>query len=116
MTNREILTDEDVLANHAVAALGPDGLRVRDLRSTNGTFVNGERVATDALLAHGGLVRVGAACLLRVRSRLPGTGAVLAVADLTAGTVHLVEGDRFEIGRGSTATSSGRAARGSRRR
>lgn len=100
MTNHVILTDEDVSANHAVVALGPDGLRVRDLRSTNGTFVNGERVASDAPLAHGDLVRVGSGCCLRVRSRPPETGAVLAVADLTAGTVHLIEGDRFVIGRG----------------
>jgi pSer/pThr/pTyr-binding forkhead associated (FHA) protein len=35
-----------------------DGLEVRDLESTNGTFVNGERV-TQGLLAAGDRLRVG---------------------------------------------------------
>ncbi len=37
--------DDDVISrNHAVIHIGPDGLVLEDLRSANGTFVNGEPV------------------------------------------------------------------------
>jgi pSer/pThr/pTyr-binding forkhead associated (FHA) protein len=41
-----------------LTALDDGGLEVRDLESTNGTFVNGERIDT-ARLAHGDLLQVG---------------------------------------------------------
>jgi ABC transport system ATP-binding/permease protein len=41
-----------------LTALDDGGLEVRDLESTNGTFVNGQRVDA-ARLAHGDLLQVG---------------------------------------------------------
>jgi pSer/pThr/pTyr-binding forkhead associated (FHA) protein len=43
---------------HCRLTLQPDGLLVEDLESTNGTFVNGERVRT-LLLRSGDALRVG---------------------------------------------------------
>jgi ABC transport system ATP-binding/permease protein len=41
-----------------LTALDDGGLEVRDLESTNGTFVNGQRIDT-ARLVHGDLLQVG---------------------------------------------------------
>ena len=51
--------DEYASARHARLEPRPDGLWVRDLDSTNGTFVNGERIAAPRLLQIGDVVRVG---------------------------------------------------------
>jgi pSer/pThr/pTyr-binding forkhead associated (FHA) protein len=42
-----VLEDASVSRNHAEFKAGPDGWTVRDLGSTNGTFVNGMRLETD---------------------------------------------------------------------
>lgn len=56
-----IRLDGDEFASGRHARLEPRarGLLVEDLRSTNGTFVNGERVAGSRLLAPGDVVRIG---------------------------------------------------------
>jgi pSer/pThr/pTyr-binding forkhead associated (FHA) protein len=51
--------DEYVSARHARLELAPDGVRVVDLGSTNGTYVNGERVARERLLRSGDVLRLG---------------------------------------------------------
>lgn len=101
--NGVVLEDEHVSGHHAVVTRGPDGLTVRDLGSTNGTFVNGAPVVGAARLRHGDELRLGPALALRVR--LPGAepGGVLLVRDLAAGTVHLLEDDRFRIGSAADA-------------
>ena len=50
-----------VSRTHCELMLADDALRVRDLRSSNGTFVNGDRVAEVALSA-GDVLRVGNVC------------------------------------------------------
>jgi pSer/pThr/pTyr-binding forkhead associated (FHA) protein len=50
--------DEFASARHARIELRADGVWVEDLGSTNGTFVNGERVTAERLQA-GDVVRVG---------------------------------------------------------
>ena len=52
------LADDSVSARHAELHLGPDGLRVKDLGSTNGTFVDGLRVK-EAWLNPGSHLRLG---------------------------------------------------------
>ncbi len=52
------LADEQVSRRHAVVERAPEGLRLRDLTSTNGTFVNGRRVES-ALLEGEQEIRVG---------------------------------------------------------
>lgn len=51
--------DLEVSSRHAEIFLDPErGLRIRDLGSTNGTFVDGERVE-DAPLANGSRIELG---------------------------------------------------------
>jgi pSer/pThr/pTyr-binding forkhead associated (FHA) protein len=54
------LDDEKVSRKHAEIGLyGPDAYVLRDLASTNGTFVNGRRVSEKVKLKHWDLIRVG---------------------------------------------------------
>jgi hypothetical protein len=52
--------DDFASARHARIDPRPDGVWVEDLGSTNGTFVNGERVTAARLLQPGDVLRVGA--------------------------------------------------------
>ncbi|HEV7298740.1 MAG TPA: ATPase, T2SS/T4P/T4SS family [Tepidisphaeraceae bacterium] len=62
--NNVVLNDDQVSRYHCVIEKRGPGLFVRDLKSRNGTFVNGERVSTDLkLLLAGDVLRVGAAVL-----------------------------------------------------
>ena len=51
--------DEYASARHARLEPRLDGLWVKDLGSTNGTFVNGERITAPRLLRTGDVVRIG---------------------------------------------------------
>ena len=51
--------DEFASSRHARIDLGLDGVSVEDLGSTNGTFVNGDRVTSKRLLKPGDVLRVG---------------------------------------------------------
>ena len=54
------LEDETVSRQHIELELIPEGLRVRDLDSRNGTFYNGHRIET-LVLAGGATLRLGRA-------------------------------------------------------
>ena len=75
------LDDSLVSRRHAAIEIGPQSLRVTDLGSTNGTFVNGVRIV-EALLRGGESLRVGA------------TNLRVDVA-ASAGPLLLSEADRF---------------------
>lgn len=49
----------DVSRQHASLILTDDGCRLKDLRSTNGTFLNDERVLSEVLLNPGDEIRLG---------------------------------------------------------
>ncbi|MFN7147210.1 MAG: FHA domain-containing protein, partial [Myxococcota bacterium] len=100
LDNTVVLLDEDVSGHHAVVVAAPDGLRVTDLRSTNGTWRNGARVVGEAVLEDGDELRLGGSCVLRVREVPEPRGVALALADLTAGTVHPLSSARVRIGSG----------------
>lgn len=51
--------DDFASAQHALIAPRVDGVWVEDLRSTNGTFVNGARVTSERLLRPGDVLRLG---------------------------------------------------------
>jgi hypothetical protein len=51
--------DEFASAQHARIGTSPDGVWVEDLGSTNGTFVNGDRVSGRRVLQAGDVLRVG---------------------------------------------------------
>ena len=63
--NGVVLADAHVSAHHAVVHRGPEGPTVRDLGSTNGTFVNGAPVTEVMPLGYGDVVQLG-----QVRLRL----------------------------------------------
>ena len=102
LTNQVVLVDESVSGHHAVVQRSPHSATVRDLGSTNGTFVNEVEVAVagSAPLAHGDELRLGEDVRLRIRQLDAQPGGHLVVRDLAAGTAHLVDGDRFRIGAG----------------
>jgi transcriptional regulator with GAF, ATPase, and Fis domain len=56
--NDLVLLDERVSRHHCEITRAPDGVRVRDLDSTNGTFVESARI-TDAVAPIGTIIRVG---------------------------------------------------------
>jgi hypothetical protein len=63
--NDLVLTDDDFASSrHARIEVRGDGVWVQDLDSTNGTFVNGTRVAGAQRLDAGDVLRVGATDLL----------------------------------------------------
>jgi pSer/pThr/pTyr-binding forkhead associated (FHA) protein len=51
--------DDYVSGRHARVEAKPDGVWIEDLGSTNGTFVNGDRLAKPQLLQPGDVVRIG---------------------------------------------------------
>lgn len=54
------LDDDDFASSrHAKLEPGGDGVWIEDLGSTNGTFVNGERIAARTLVRPGDVVRIG---------------------------------------------------------
>lgn len=52
------LSDE-VSRRHCAVLVEPDGIYVEDLRSRNGTFVNGLRIESRTLLSDGDMLRIG---------------------------------------------------------
>ena len=65
-----VLDDPQVSRRHAELALAPEGIRVRDLGSTNGTFWQGSRL-TEAVVPFGAQIRIGAAALRFLTSDAP---------------------------------------------
>jgi hypothetical protein len=103
--NDLVLTEQTVSGRHAVFHLGGrgEGLLVRDLASTNGTFVNDQRVSKPRALENGDRVRLGSSTHLEVRIRqqpgaaLPPLPPTLLV-DLDTGVAHPVRSDRIYLG------------------
>lgn len=62
-----ILEDDYVSTRHARVVSTPNGIYVEDLGSTNGTYVNGQRVDR-AVLKEGDKLRVGAVELVVMKS------------------------------------------------
>ncbi|MFC1611352.1 FHA domain-containing protein [Myxococcota bacterium] len=57
-----VLNDSHLSRKHVEISLGPSGLSVRDLESTNGTFYQGSRI-TEALVPLGSAIKVGESVL-----------------------------------------------------
>lgn len=58
-TNSIVVEDPLVSRVHAILAPGPGGMTIRDNASSNGTFINGVRLTTTAVLRPGDTVTVG---------------------------------------------------------
>jgi predicted component of type VI protein secretion system len=57
------IEDEEISRRHAVIRAGDGGLEIEDLGSTNGTYVNGSRIAAATKLAGGDTVKLGQSVL-----------------------------------------------------
>jgi pSer/pThr/pTyr-binding forkhead associated (FHA) protein len=54
-----MLDDDEVSRYHAIVQVKPDGADITDLGSTNGTFVDGQRLTGRVELRDGAIIRVG---------------------------------------------------------
>ena len=68
------LVDDSASGNHAAIEIGTTGFKIRDMGSTNGTFVNGSRVES-ADLKHGDKITVGAHTLQYLQEKKERTGS-----------------------------------------
>lgn len=59
VTNEIVLSDSEVSRQHARITHTPGGFVLEDLGSTNGTFINGERLVAPRILNQGDLVGLG---------------------------------------------------------
>jgi hypothetical protein len=103
--NDLVLADPRVSSRHAVVWVEGDRVRVEDLGSRNGTFVNGQRLSGPGDIRDGDIVDLGNKVRLRLRGN-PGTSRVFKawlVEDGGAGVRHPVRSDRFRIGSDNTA-------------
>lgn len=71
VTNDIALGDAEVSRQHARLTRTPGGVVVEDLGSTNGTFVNGERLVAPRVLAAGDLLGFGETVTLSFESTAP---------------------------------------------
>lgn len=97
-TSDLVLADEDVSAHHAVVAWDGASLRIADLRSTNGTFVNGARVGAEQELADGDRIRLGPQVELEVRTTAVAGPRLPVLLDVEAGLRYAFDADRLHIG------------------
>lgn len=63
-SNPVVLADTLCSRKHCQLSLTPDGWQLRDLGSSNGSRVNGERVKSEQRLRDGDIIRIGASLLL----------------------------------------------------
>jgi hypothetical protein len=59
-----VIQDADVSRQHAIILVVAGGYILKDLRSSNGTFINDRRVVTEAPLQHDDVIRLGGAVRL----------------------------------------------------
>jgi pSer/pThr/pTyr-binding forkhead associated (FHA) protein len=95
-TNGLSLTDASVSWNHASVWNAGDEVWIRDLNSTNGVFIDGQRVRGDALFPYGATVLLGEHVSLRLTRTSSGEDAHLVLEDP-------VRGRRFAVSEGRTS-------------
>ncbi len=81
ITNDIVISDPEVSRHHARLVRGAAGYIIEDLRSTNGTFINRERISTPYQLRNGDTIGMGETVTLAYEvvgvaqeSTLPGPG------------------------------------------
>lgn len=88
------LPSRTVSSRHAEITSSGDALQLRDLRSTNGTYVNGERLDGEKLLGQDDLIQF-ADIALRVRSHARATSCNTLQEDMYDQALALVQFDRL---------------------
>lgn len=91
--------------NHCLLEINPPHSHVRDLRSTNGTFVNGQRI-TDAFLKNGDRVQCGETILLVEVSAAPSRDLSETTQDAAVTRPVLVMVECLNCGRREQAEAS----------
>ena len=84
VTNDIPLGDPEVSRQHARLTSTPGGYVVEDLGSTNGSFVNGERLVAPRVLSHGDMLGFGE----NVTLTFEGTGPVAAATVMGEAARH----------------------------
>ena len=87
VTNDVVVGDAEVSRQHARISRTPAGFVLEDLGSTNGTFVNGERLAAPRVLNAGDLIGVGENVTLTFESTAPEAAATVMGAAAGRATV-----------------------------
>jgi hypothetical protein len=80
-----VIEDPEASRKHASFSLTGDAVTVEDLGSTNGTFVNGERLSAPRTLSEGDRVRIGTTILEVRRHEVQATQVRSAIPDADAG-------------------------------
>ncbi len=78
VTNDVVIGDAEVSRQHARITRTPGGYVLEDLGSTNGTFVNGERLTTPRVLNPGDLIAFGETVTLTFDAVAPEAAATVA--------------------------------------
>jgi hypothetical protein len=78
VTNDVVIGDAEVSRQHARVTRTPGGYVLEDLGSTNGTFVNGERLTTPRVLNPGDLIALGETVTLTFDAVAPEAAATVA--------------------------------------
>jgi pSer/pThr/pTyr-binding forkhead associated (FHA) protein len=78
VTNDVVVGDAEVSRQHARITRTPGGYVLEDLGSTNGTFVNGERLTTPRVLNPGDLIALGENVSLTFDASKPEAAATVA--------------------------------------
>jgi len=87
------LTDRTVSRNHAELSPQNGAWIIRDLKSANGTYVNGVRVRDEVRLKHGDQIKVGSTLIVyagdQSMEKLSGSRIPRDMIDLDAGSVNM---------------------------
>lgn len=78
VTNDVVIGDAEVSRQHARITRTPGGYVLEDLGSTNGTFVNGERLTTPRILNPGDLIAFGETVTITFDAVAPEAAATVA--------------------------------------
>jgi pSer/pThr/pTyr-binding forkhead associated (FHA) protein len=62
-TNTVFIDDEQISRKHAVIYFDQENYWIEDLRSKNGVYVNGKKIAQPQRLRNGNLIKLGASML-----------------------------------------------------
>ena len=99
-SNDVVIQDDTVSWHHALVWFDGDKLWVRDVGSSNGTFVDDERVRADTQVAAGSVLRLGTTIELELKPATLTSFSCWLLEDLDGGLSYALVHDRFRIGPG----------------